>query len=93
MQGVIIETLSNRIIHDVEPVQIVGDLLLCVRDIAGEPIGAGNILRAGDGAHLGPVQRNQPTAVRPAWRQNWMNAALAPTIASGLSWRKAAMVR
>jgi hypothetical protein len=61
MLGLIVEALSHRLIHDVEPVEVVSDLLLCVRHITSEPIGAGDVLRAGYRAHLGSVQRDQPT--------------------------------
>jgi hypothetical protein len=62
MLGLIVETLSGRLIHDVEPVKVVGDLLFGMRDITGEPIGTGDVLWARDRAHFGPVQRDKPTA-------------------------------
>lgn len=62
MLGLIVETLSHRLIHDVEPVEVVGDFFLCARDVTGETVGAGDVRWARNRAHLGPVQRDQPTA-------------------------------
>lgn len=58
----VVETLGQRLVHDVEPVQIVADLLLCVRQVARKPICAGDILGTGDRTHLGPVQRDETAA-------------------------------
>jgi hypothetical protein len=55
MLGLIIETLSHRLIHDVEALKVVGDLLFGMSDITGEPIGACDVLWARDRAHLCPV--------------------------------------
>jgi hypothetical protein len=50
------------LVHDVEAVEIVGDLALGVRDVARQALGAGDVLRAGDGPHLRPVKRNHASA-------------------------------
>jgi hypothetical protein len=45
-----------------EAVKVVGDLLFGMRDITGEPIGAGEVLWARDRAHLGSrrVKKTEP---------------------------------
>jgi hypothetical protein len=56
------DTLGFLIVHDVEPIEIICDLILGMRDVAGESLGPGNVLGAGDGAHLGAVERHNITA-------------------------------
>src|SRR5579859_59343 len=61
MPRLVVETLGHRLIHDVEPVEVVSDLLFGMRDITGETISAGDVFWARYRAHLGSVQRDQPT--------------------------------
>ena len=55
MLGLIIETLSHRLVHNVEALKVVGALLFGMSDITGEPPGACDVLWARDRAHLCPV--------------------------------------
>jgi hypothetical protein len=56
----IIEALRDRLVHRVEPVEIVRDLLLGVGEVATQRFGACDVLGARDGSHLGAIQRHHP---------------------------------
>jgi hypothetical protein len=62
MEWLIIESLGDRLVDDIQPVEIVGDLFLGMRDVAREPFGTSYVLGAGDGAHLRAVERDRAPA-------------------------------
>lgn len=62
MERLIVEALRDSLVDDVQPVEIVGDLFFGMRDVAGEPLSSGDILRAGDRTHLRTVKRDRATA-------------------------------
>jgi hypothetical protein len=84
--------LDHRLVDDVEPIKVVGDLLFGARRL-GEAFGDRDLLWARNCSDLGAVQRHDTPTDEPFSRQNCTKVALAAMIASGLSCGNAAMVR
>jgi len=62
MQWLIIEALGDGVVDDVQPVEVVGDFLLCVRSVTREALSASDGFRTRDGWHLRSVQRHHAPA-------------------------------
>ena len=59
------DTGCNSLVDDVEPVEVVGDLLFGMRDVPGEAFSACDVLGACDRSHLGAVHRHDAAANEP----------------------------
>jgi hypothetical protein len=62
---VILEALGHRLVDDVEPVEIVGDLLFGVRDVSDETLGAHDTFWTRHRPHFGAVDRYHAPADEP----------------------------
>lgn len=93
MNGLIRNPLGRVLIGDVETAEIVGDFRFGMRDVEGKASAPAIFLALATARILVPSSAALPPAISPASRQKRMKAAPAPTMASGLSCRNAAIVR
>jgi hypothetical protein len=59
VQRLIFESLRDGLVDDVQAVETIGDRFSGMRDVPREPLRPGDVLRAGDGSHLGAVERDR----------------------------------
>jgi len=62
VQRLIFKPLRDGLVDDVQAVEIIGDLLFGMRDVPCKPLRPGDVLRTGDGLHLGAGERDRLAA-------------------------------
>jgi hypothetical protein len=84
MGRLVIAALSHLVINDVEAVEVIGDFAFRVIEIAPRRSAPAMFFLLATAGILVPSSATKRPLIKQLSRQNWMKAALAPTMASGV---------